>query len=175
MTYQLPLNHREMSTCQINPPNILCALWNQPSLIVKYFQRKALEGNREEGECKLATVTLSKPPANFDTYIISGFGTIVIPREIEITVTEKEKTTSFTQTCESTPEQPRGYAVRLAQDEEEESESQEEDGPSSKAIAQTLALISSGHKYSVDEATYHMALFRNLKRRLVPGRRFTLF
>lgn len=176
-TPRLPLNPAEMEVCQINPPNILCSLWNQPPLIVKYFQKKALEGNKEEGECIVATVTNKKAPANSETVTIQGFGTIVIPPDSEESVTEKEKekNSSMTQTCESTPEQPRGYASKLSDQEHSDSESQDLEEATSKAIAQTMALISSGTKRVADDSCLFIMRFRQLKKKLAPGRRFTLF
>lgn len=186
VTKGLPLDASAMTPCQINPPNILCSLWNQPPLVVKYFQGKALEGNKEEGECRRAIVTLDSPLYHCESYFIQGFGTIIIPPEIEELTkkeeisekewtTEKDKNSSKNHTCESTPEQPRGYASKISDQDSDDSEIQEELDPNSKAIAQTMALISSGHKYSADDNCVHMALFRKLKRQLAPGRRFTLF
>lgn len=184
-TTKLPLNANTMVLCQINPPNILCSLWNQSSLIVKYFQTKALEGNKEEGDCKKANVTIGKPPSNFESYSIPWFGTIVIPQDEEEVkneklfsekeICEKDKTSSMNHTCESTPEQPRGYASKLSDYADEDSVSNDHEDPSSKAIAQTMALISSGNKYALDDICHHMNIFRQYKRSLVPGRRFTLF
>ena len=178
-TSKLPLNSAEMEVCQINPPNILCSLWNQPPLIVKYFQRKALEGNKEEGECKVATVTLKKVPATSESITIQSFGTIVIPPDVDesLTVTEKEKdkNSSMTQTCESTPEQPKGYASKLSEQEDDDSESRDLEEVTSKVIAQTMALISSGPKRVSDDSCLFIMRFRQLKKKLAPGRRFTLF
>lgn len=182
-TSSLPLKASEMTQCQINPPNILCSLWNQPPLVVQYFQDKALEGNKEEGECQKAEVIFGKPPADCDSFSIQGFGTILIPslpeplpaEPSQETHQEKDKLSSMNLTCESTPEQPRGFASRLSEEREDDSVSQDQEDQTSRAIAQTMALISSGHKFSVDDSSYHMALFRQLKRQIVPGRRFTLF
>ena len=176
MTTSMPLNPKALVPCQINPPNILCSMWEQPSLIIKYFQRKALEGNREEGDCKKAFVTLKNVQSNQETYKIPGFGTIVVPPDVEEnSIQEKEKGTSLTQTCESTPEQPRGYAARLTEQDDNDSGSQDLDEPSSKAIAQTMALISSGKKRTLDDSSHYMNLFSKFKRTMIPGRRFTLF
>lgn len=161
--------HPTLIGCQINPPNILCTMWRDPSIIIKYFQRKALEGNKEEGECKVGYMLSSQESSKLEGYHIHGLGLLVLPEDRD----EKNKRSpSKANTCESTPEQNRGFAQFLK---EEDDSSESFDQTSSKAIAQTLALLSSDKKRSAPRTSSKLALFLQLKNKIKPGRGFSLF
>lgn len=162
-----------LTVCHVNPPNILCGLWREPALIREYFQRKALEGNKEEGECRRAEFMTVKPSAYaHEKFKISGLGTIVFSQELHQELNKRSP--SKANTCETTPEQPRGYAKCLKNEEEEFSSSFDE--PTPKAIAQTMALLSSEKQSSsLKRSVNYFALYAKLKKKIKPGKEFSLF
>lgn len=166
------LGKAPLTICQINPPNILCGLWREPKLIREYFQRKALEGNREEGECPKAEFLAQKTSGPKESFRISGIGTIFLIQQFQEETTKRSP--SKANTCETTAEQRRGFAKSLEVEDDELSSSFDE--PTPKAIAQTMALLSSGkHNYSITDSVNHLAIYAMLKKKIKPGRDFALF
>ena len=82
---QPPMAQLALCSAAVSPPNILCTLWDSEDVIINYVIAKSAEGDTEEGECPIGSISHTG-------FFLKGIGSISYHKPVQKQIQESPQT-----------------------------------------------------------------------------------